>query len=251
MDTDWIANIKGYKKDIMTIGYVDLLGISEEIIKLPINEVANKYVNTYIAELAAHFFLGGEENTGEVTRVKHFQFSDSILFIGGASSGKDVHLTVAIISGMMRCLMNNWRIAARGAISIGEFCIIEQFNVYVGKPLVEAALIESATDWIGLAFLKPKVERSNLLYELKKYHWLSKRKVPIKLEKKDLLLRKGISPDRLAPVRWFKGENQEEEERKITSKLKELKGKAPDKSSRRKIQNGLSFIQESLKEYKD
>jgi hypothetical protein len=248
MDTDWIESIKGYRKDIMTIGYVDLLGISEDIIKLPTNEVADKYVNTYIAELAAHLFLGGEEITGEVTSVKHFQFSDSILFIGGASSGKDVRLTVAIISGMMRCLMNNWGIPARGAISIGEFCIIEKLNVYVGKPLVEAALIESATDWVGLSFLKPKGETSKLLNELKKYHWLSKFQVPIKSDKKDLLLQKGISADKLVPVRWFIEENQETE-KNIVSKLKELKGKAPDKNSRGKIQNGLSFIQRSLNEY--
>lgn len=247
MDKGWMQSIKSFKKKIMTIGYLDLLGMSEAIMNQPIEEVADKYISTFMAEKASHLFAGGEELTGEATPLKYLQFSDSSLFIGGANSEKDVRMTVYIISGMMGCLLNNWGIVARGAISIGEFCTVEEFNTYVGKPLVEAALIESATDWVGLTFLMPKPERPELLTELEKYHWLSKLQVPIKSGKEDRLLQKGISQDRLIPVRWFIGEDPQHGE-KLASKLKELISKASDKNAQRKLENGLSFIHNSLRE---
>jgi len=250
MDKEWLQSIKGYRQEIMTIGYLDLLGMSNAIMNQPIKEVADKFISTFIAEKASHLFAGGEELTGEATPLKYYQLSDSSLFIGGANSEKDVRMTVYIISGMMGCLLNDSGIVARGAISIGEFCVIEEFNTYVGKPLVEAALIESVTDWVGLTFLMPKPEHPELLTELEKYHWLSKLQVPIKAGNEDRLLRNGISKNRLIPVRWFIGENPEQGER-LASRLKELMSNAPDENALRKLKNGLSFIQESLHEGAD
>jgi len=247
MDKEWMRSIKSFRKEIMTIGYLDLLGMSEAIMNQPIDEVADKYISTFIAEKASHLFAGGEELIGEATHLKYVQFSDSSLFIGGANNEKDVRMTVYIISGMMGCLLNNCGIVARGAISIGEFCTIEEFNTYVGKPLVEAALIESVTDWVGLTFLMPKPERPELLAELEKYHWLSNLQVPIKAGKEDRLLEKGISQDRLIPVRWFIGEDRQHS-KKLALKLKELISNARDKNAQKKLENGLSFIQNSLRE---
>ncbi len=42
MDKEWLKSIKGFRKEIMTIGYLDLLGMSEAIMNQPIEEVADK-----------------------------------------------------------------------------------------------------------------------------------------------------------------------------------------------------------------
>lgn len=67
MDKEWLQSIKSYRKEIMTIGYLDLLGMSEAIMNQPIEEVADKYISTFVAEKASHLFAGGEELTGEIT----------------------------------------------------------------------------------------------------------------------------------------------------------------------------------------
>lgn len=105
MEKEWMQNIEGFQKELMTIGYIDLLGVSQAVMDQPIENVVEKYVNTHIAEKASHFYVGGEEQTGEATPVKYIQFSDSSLFIGGAKNEKDVRLTVAIISGMINSFL--------------------------------------------------------------------------------------------------------------------------------------------------
>lgn len=238
---------QGFEKNIMTIGYLDILGMSQAIMDLPIEDVADKYINAHIAETTSHLFVGGEELTGEATPVRYIQFSDSSLFIGGAKTAKDVRLTVAIISGMMTTLLNNWDIVSRGAISIGEFCTIEEYQTYLGKPLVEAAVIESSTDWVGLTLLKPEPEYLSLMEELEKYHWISSLPVPIKPERKERLRRKGISQKRLVAVRWFNSEEPKDAE-KLLSRLKHLANISDDNKAQKKLANGLGFIQESLSE---
>ncbi len=128
MEKEWLRSIKSFKKDIMTIGYLDLLGISKDVMDLPIEGIVDKYISAYMSEKVSHLFYGGEEKTGEATPIKYMQFSDSSLFIGGAQSPKDVRMTVAVISGMMTTLLYNWGIVSRGAISIGEFCIIDDLT---------------------------------------------------------------------------------------------------------------------------
>ena len=58
--------------------------------------------------------------------------------------------------------------------------------------------------------------------------------------------KKGISQDRLIPVRWFIGEDPQHGE-KLACKLKELISNASDKNAQRKLENGLTFIQNSLR----
>ena len=247
MDKEWIHSIKGFEKDVMTIGYLDLLGMSQAIMELPIEDVAKKYIDVYLAEKASHLFVGGEEQTGEATPVKYIQFSDSSLFIGGAKTAKDVRLTVAIISGMMTTLLFNCDIVARGAISIGEFCTIQEFRAYMGRPLIEAVSVESSTDWVGLTLLKPPDENIHLMSELKKYDWLSKLAVPIKPGGERRLKNKGISSDSLIALRWFSCMSRQKAE-ELHSRLIRLADKTEDKAAILKLKNASKFIEDSLTE---
>lgn len=247
MKKEWMQNIKGFQKEVMTIGYIDLLGVSQAVMDQPIENVVEKYVNTHIAEKASHLFVGGEEQTGEATPVKYIQFSGSSLFIGGAKNEKDVRLTVAIISGMMTTLLYNWDIVARGAISIGEFCTIERFNGYIGKPLIEAVVIEASTEWAGLTLLKPPDEHKYLMDELEKYGWLSKLDVPLKPGGQEKLEKKGITPDRLIALRWFSCMNRKKAE-ELPNRLINLTEKTKDGSAIKKLVNASKFIEKSLPE---
>jgi hypothetical protein len=246
LDDTLIDAIKGTKKDIMTIGYLDLLGVGRKILTETPEKVGDIYFQVHIGEMATHQYCGGEQITGEAEKVKSFKFSDSILFIGGGKTPKDVRLTVSIMSGIMGYLAEE-NIFSRGAISIGEFLINEEFSRYAGKPLVEAVLIESVTDWAGLTVLKPAESKSYLLQELLKYDWLSKFPVPIKSSKKKKLGELGISLDRLASVRWFKlmGKSSAEE---FPTKLTIIANSISDKGAAKKLRKTSEFICKSLSE---
>ena len=247
MEETVIDALKGTELGVMTIGYLDILGMSEAILESPPAQVAQTYVDVYIAQLASHLYVGGEEMSGEVKPVKYFQFSDSSLFVGGGRTAKDVRLTVSIISGMMTTLLYNWNIVARGAVAIGDFCVNENFNIYVGRPLVEAVTIESCTDWVGLTLLKPLDDKLHLLVELDKYSWLSKSSVPIKAAANTKLEKLAISADRLIPLRWFSIMSRPKAE-ELPAKLAYLAKETDDKSVVNKLENGAEFIRSSLLE---
>lgn len=81
MNKEWLLVSKVLKKDIMTVGYLDLLGVSKTVMGSPIEEVAEKYINAYIAQTTSHLLHRGEEKIGKAAQVKYPkypQFSDLI-----------------------------------------------------------------------------------------------------------------------------------------------------------------------------
>ncbi len=117
----------------------------------------------------------------------------------------------------------------------------------MGKPLIEAVVIESSTYWVGLTLLKPPPEQMSLFLELEKYGWLSKLPVPIHPCREKKLQDKNISPADLIAVRWFSSLSRKHAE-ELPSRLNEMADGLDDEDIIQKLKNALEFIKKSVPE---
>lgn len=241
-----LSAIKSFKQGIMTIGYLDMLGISKALLTSPLEDVVQSYISLFISQLASRTWYDGYEKD-DSKKVKYYQFSDSTILIGDAKTGTEVATILAIVSGIMRDLLFTSKIPARGAVSVDEFCAIPSLNVYVGKPLIYAYNVECLTDWVGLTFVKPMEPPEDLMEFLNKHNWLSDFNVPLKAGAENKLEKIGVSKDRLVAVRWFNDMEKKEAEQ-LPDILMELAKEAKNDEERYKLQVGADFVKASLKE---
>lgn len=141
--------------------FMDILGFSELVAKKGSEDVYRTVTNA-LDEFDRWERLNGNFRT--------IYFSDSFIFYQNSKGYGDwAFLDVYAIGGMVLSALLAKGIAARGAISFGEFEVISHHSnnrqVYFGAALIEAHLEEKKENWIGISILpsawKPFDEATN------------------------------------------------------------------------------------------
>ncbi len=141
--------------------FIDILGFSELVANKGSEEVYRTVTNA-LDEFDRWESLNGDFRT--------IYFSDTFIFYQNSKGYGDwAFLDVYAIGGMVLSALLAKGIAARGAISFGDFEVMpdnsNKRQVYFGAALIEAYLAEQKENWIGISILpsawKPFDEATN------------------------------------------------------------------------------------------
>lgn len=130
------------------VAFLDVLGFKKMIQTMELTEIAKQYKNLVLSiqHLDAYYqSINGEKNK----LCKQFIFSDSIVLFANDDSEKSF---IDLVTYTWRFLQMSiaMKLPLRGAITYGEVYIDEINNVFLGEGLVNAVLLESKQEWIGV-----------------------------------------------------------------------------------------------------
>ena len=219
------------------VGFFDVLGFSDRIKDDGPENVYQTYRTLIerVVQKEALYCIGSMRCPGESLRVptlfsvevRYTYFSDTILLW--------LPLTPMFAGPFLRrcsdlvCEALRMGIPLRGTISLGEGFMHKQSGMYVGSMIVEAANLETAQNWIGVA-LAPSATWSQFIAEVCPTQ-IIEYDVPVKVGKE--LLRSPIALD--WPRRW-----RDTEEDYLQQRLRQL---MPDNEHSTKWVQALSFAE--------
>ncbi|MCJ7546552.1 MAG: hypothetical protein MUP30_06970 [Deltaproteobacteria bacterium] len=140
-----------------TVAFLDILGFKESIYHVPLQDLANRY--EYIVGKIGNWLnrpLPGEpqdisffpkHGPGQEWCKRHI-FSDSIILFS-LDETSDSCLKLLLYAWKFTQILLGAGVPTRGAITYGEMYINEAQQVFLGKALTEAYLLEQDQQWIG------------------------------------------------------------------------------------------------------
>lgn len=161
--------------------YLDIMGFKERVSRTAVGELkenllAFKTKNVKLKPLLASN-VGGEQ----VDMMKMAQFSDSIVVISKGKSKNDLNkITKAAVILMQTALETGF--ALRGAIALGKMVYDEENQLFFGKALVDAYLLEEELAYYGVVFHETmeKLVREAILNPNGTYYPIKDEEVPLK-----------------------------------------------------------------------
>ena len=144
------------------IAYFDILGFKAKVENMPINELAHKY-EEIVRQTDGVFTV--KNGTVVSKQVCHrYIFSDSIFLIAEEDSDES----------FMDLFFYAWRlmqmfIAAgfplRGAMTYGDIYVNFEKNIFLGRAISEAAVLEGKQNWIGATVDSTVIDRYESIFE--------------------------------------------------------------------------------------
>lgn len=137
------------------VAFFDILGFNSWI-----KSVGSKNLFTYtrgLLNLMVHASLPGsivhQDLSVEIQKsnIGYISFSDSILFYSFDDSYQCLTAMLRVCGEFMNVVICGSLRMLRGAIAHGEFYADPKVNVYVGKALIDAYILEEKQDWLGLS----------------------------------------------------------------------------------------------------
>ena len=136
------------------IAMFDVLGFKSRLEKYGLNTICERYEQlTEKATLLNGGVMGGYGGMVMIGRAYASHFSDTILF-WIPCEGRDLAMVhpFLVACNEMICGGLECGLPLRGALSIGECVMDKDKDIYLGGPIVEAALVERAQVLIGASF---------------------------------------------------------------------------------------------------
>lgn len=156
------ANEDGPKSRNRIVAFVDILGASQAALSGQSSELVGDIFRLGRTMQWTHRIHSSSPN-GEMStqefKSSFAQFSDCLLIWSDPLDGLEPELFVRtagsflwnLCAEMGRLLLAD--IPFRAGVSEGPVFIYPDLNIYVGRPIVEAAKLESCQDWLGAAML--------------------------------------------------------------------------------------------------
>ena len=145
MNNDWKDESERF------VLYLDIMGFKERINREPILKLKSDLLEFRTKNEKLKPLLRGKTGDGEHELLKMAQFSDSIVVISKGNSTKDLNLiTKAAVILMQTALETGF--ALRGAIACGQILFDETNQLFFGKALVDAYLLEEELGFYGVVY---------------------------------------------------------------------------------------------------
>ena len=131
--------------------YLDIMGFKDRVAKTEVGELkemlmAFKTKNIKLMPLLEH------ESRGEKKQLmKMAQFSDSIVIISRGSTIDDFNRITKASAVLMQTALETG-FALRGAIAAGDMVFDDEKQIFFGKALVDAYLLEEQLSYYGIVF---------------------------------------------------------------------------------------------------
>lgn len=138
-------DVLGFEKKLKDIGVREMQVLYQRLIDIALEPyVAKNLWTPLLSPISKNEFVPGML----WLPIRYAYFSDTILLWIPYRQ----HLVQPFLGKCLEvfCEAINIDIPLRGAITAGEFVLHKKSNIYIGEPLVEAAKLEKAQDWIGV-----------------------------------------------------------------------------------------------------
>lgn len=147
------------ESDELLIALFDVLGFSDRIGRSSLDKIHAQYRDliAVAARQGSHVFLDARP-AGDGTSVPYLGymqleqdfFSDTILL--WSPYHPEQVIPFLNVCSLFMCETLETGLPLRGAISLGKAVMDKAERTYIGPPLVEAARVEKAQEWIGVSF---------------------------------------------------------------------------------------------------
>ena len=138
------------------LGMLDVLGFSKWVETEPLPTIVETYRALIDRAFVRHTARGGLTTVrvqgGHIfalTGPPHVAYFSDTILLWCPLDPPFVDEFVGRCSSIM-CEALSMGVPLRGAITIGEAVLDQETSTYIGKPIVEAAMLEKGQDWIGL-----------------------------------------------------------------------------------------------------
>jgi len=156
----------------MMLGLFDVLGFSNRIKQIGIHKIHELYesliknavIDDGILSIGTHRYGDGTASPTVFTFQANFAFFSDTILLWSPLQPMFVGPFVQKCTNLF-CEALLAEVPLRGAISIGEAILHRNSSTYLGEPIVEAARLEAAQNWIGLT-LAPSSHWNDFVAEL-------------------------------------------------------------------------------------
>jgi hypothetical protein len=153
-----INEVRIMKTGKRAVAFLDILGFKDMLLNKPLDVLSSEYEKliTQAEAFNKPMQIGGNNpslfpthTVGQRWCVRN-AFSDSIILVSEDES----------LESVLKLLVYSWRLLQfaiasgmpfRGGIAYDQFYLNEEMNIYLGKALTDAYLLESAQQWIGVS----------------------------------------------------------------------------------------------------
>lgn len=127
--------------------YLDIMGFKERVNRVPINDLKKQLLLFKTKNKKLKPLLNGPKNV----LMRMAQFSDSIVLVSEKDTLDDLNRICKAAAILMQTALQTG-FALRGAISKGEMVFDEEDQLFFGKALVDAYLLEEELCYYGVVF---------------------------------------------------------------------------------------------------
>ena len=144
------------------IAYFDILGFKSKVENMPVDKLAHEY-EEIVRQTDGEFTI----QDGKVVskQVCHrYIFSDS-LFLIAEEDTEESFMDLVFYAWRMMQLFIAAGFPLRGAMTYGDIYVNFEKNIFLGKAISEAAVLEGKQDWIGAVVDKTTIDRYRTVFE--------------------------------------------------------------------------------------
>ncbi|HEX3558851.1 MAG TPA: hypothetical protein VHU19_06595 [Pyrinomonadaceae bacterium] len=169
----------------LVVAIFDVLGFEDRIRRFSLEEVHGQYKEllAIATSKGSHAFFDARP-AGGGTMVPFFgfieieqdYFSDTILLwtrFSPPTLGPFLHVCCSLMCEALRA-----GLPLRGALALGDAIMDKSARTYLGEPLVEAARLEKAQQWVGLSFGRSFTSRRGVPFNAELVRPYSKHRKP-------------------------------------------------------------------------
>ena len=185
-----------YQPDLSTryVAICDVLGFKNKLNSMPLNALAERYLRLitcirFTVDSSNTLFPDSNEKE---TLVDYAIFSDSCLIWSAPLSTEHEVINLGTVScffdtcNQMILMGLRFDMPFRIGISYGEVCIDPNKNLYLGKPIADAFLLEESQKWIGGA-CHPDCEKSSSFRRVEEWRDVVNYSVPTSNGRQNML----------------------------------------------------------------
>lgn len=158
--------MKKTNKDIKFVLYLDIMGFKDRVNKVDVSELKEQLLKFKTKNKWLEPLLKNDAN-GK-TYISMAQFSDSIVLVSESDSENDLKRISRAAAILMQTALETG-FALRGAIARGEMIFDDNNQLFFGKALVDAYLLEEELSYYGVVFHESVEYKINNLKEGDKY----------------------------------------------------------------------------------
>ena len=138
------------KKDRFVL-YLDIMGFKERVNRCETEALKNDLMSFKTKNIKLKPLLKSTTKDGEKDLLKMAQFSDSIVVISQSNTKDDLNRICRAAVILMQTAMES-KFALRGSIAMGQMVFDETNQLFFGKALVDAYLLEEQLAYYGVVF---------------------------------------------------------------------------------------------------
>lgn len=131
--------------------YLDIMGFKERVNRCETEDLKNDLMSFKTKNNKLKPLLKSKTKDGENDLLKMAQFSDSIVVISRSNTKDDLNRICKAAVILMQTAMES-KFALRGAIAMGQMVFDESNQLFFGKALVNAYLLEEQLAYYGVVF---------------------------------------------------------------------------------------------------